>query len=63
MSGTLEDRDGREWQPFTNEYQQRKLRKVATGEVIDDPRLGAPPEPRRKRMVIAADVESSNWGW
>jgi len=41
---------------FTNEYQKRKLRNVATGEVIHDPRLGAPPAPQRKGPRIADGV-------
>jgi hypothetical protein len=56
MSHTLRDRDGREWQPFTNEFQQCKLRNVATGEVIDDPRLGTPPKLQRKGLRIVDGV-------
>ena len=34
------DKDGQEWQPFVNQFQQRMLRNVATGEERHDPRLG-----------------------
>lgn len=39
---TLRDKEGNEWQPFTNSYQQRQLRCIAgprEGDVIDDSRL------------------------
>lgn len=39
----IKDKDGNEWQPFQNQFQQRQLRCITgdrVGDVIHDPRLG-----------------------
>lgn len=70
MSDTFKDSNGCEWQAFTNEFQQRKLRNGVTGEVVDDPRLGAPPALQRKGprhvdgVTVGMDTDTpGGYGW